>query len=108
MPLSMDDISSVGDTEEMRKQIRNRRKMRTLKNFKFGLKKVETIVVRTGKEQVERIDERVQQGIVLDTNRYKYIGIAINTEGNLKHQIQEMGQKSNKILIEISAIAEKR
>ena len=34
--------------------------------------------------------ERVQQGTVLETDKYKYQGMVINTEGNLKDHIQEM------------------
>ena len=81
--------------------------MATLKNFKYGLKKTDIMIVRTGKEQVERIDERVKQGTVLETDRDKYLGIAINTEGNPKDHIQEIGQKSNIILSEINVIGEK-
>ena len=65
------------------------------------------MIVRTGKEQVERIHERVKQGTVLETDRDKYLGIAINTEGNPKDHIQEIGQKSNIILSEINVIGEK-
>lgn len=36
--------------------------------------------------------------------RCKYLGIVINTEGNLNYLIQEMGQKSCRILSEINAI----
>ena len=66
------------------------------------------MIVRTGKGEVEQIQEIVQQDTVLETDKYKYLGTVINTEGNLKdHHIQEMWQKSNKIL-EINAIRAKR
>ena len=107
MPVFTDRIPAVGDAEEIMKEIKNCRKMATLKNFKYGLKKTDIMIVRTGKEQVERIDERVKQGTVLETDRDKYLGIAINTEGNLKDHIQELGQKSNIILSEINVIGEK-
>ena len=45
----------------------------------------------------------MQQGTVLETDKYKYLGMVINTEGNLKDHIQEMWQKSNKILLQINA-----
>ena len=107
MPVFMDRIPAVGDAEEIMKEIKNCRKMATLKNSKYGLKKTDIMIVRTGKEQVERIDERVKQGTVLETDRDKYLGIAINTEGNPKDHIQEIGQKSNIILSEINVIGEK-
>ena len=37
--------------------------------------------------EVDRIDERVQQGTVLETDRYKYRGTVVNTEGNLKDHL---------------------
>ena len=54
--------------------------------------------VRTGKDEEEKIDERVQQGRVLDTDRYKYLRIIMNTEGYINEKIQEMEQKENKII----------
>lgn len=54
--------------------------------------------VRTGKDEEEKIDERVQQGKVLETDRYKYLRIVMNTEGYINEKIQEMEQKENKII----------
>ena len=81
--------------------------METLKKIECGEMKTKIMLVRPGKE-VEQIDEKVRQGAVLEANRYIHLGIAINTEGNLKDCIQEMGQKSNKILLEINLIGVKR
>ena len=53
----MDDISVAGDAEEIRKGIRNCRKMETLKKFEYGLKKTKIMIVRTGKGEVEQIQE---------------------------------------------------
>ena len=49
----------------------------------------------------------MQQGTVLEKGRCKYLGIVINKKGNLKIHIKEMGQKSNKILLEINATGAK-
>ena len=62
------------------------------------------VIVRTGKGEVEQIQERVHQGTVLETDNNKYLGMVIDTEGNLKHYIQEMWQKSKKIFLEINVI----
>ena len=51
------------------------------------------MVVRRRKEKVEQIDEKVQQSTVLETDKYKYLGMVVNTEGNLKDHMQELGQK---------------
>ena len=55
MPAFMDDISAVGDAEEVEKGIRNCRKMETWKKFDYGLKKTKIMIVRIGKEEVEQI-----------------------------------------------------
>ena len=85
----MDDISAVEDAEEVRKGIRNCRKIETLKKFEYDLKKTKVIIVRTEKGEVEQIQERVQQGTVLETDKYKYLGMVTNIERNLKDHIQE-------------------
>ena len=72
-PVFMDDISAVGNAEEIRKGIKNCRKMETLEKFEYGLKKTKIMTVRTEKEEVEQIQERVQQGTVPETDKYKYL-----------------------------------
>ena len=68
--------------------------METLKKFEYDLKKTKIMIVRTGKEEIAQIQERLQQDTLLETDKYKYLGTVINTEGNLKDHIQEMWQKS--------------
>ena len=94
MPVFMDDISAVGGAEEIRKRIKNCRKTKTLKKVEYGLKKTKIMIVKIGNGKVEQIQERVQQVTVLETDEDKYLGMVINTKGNLKDHIQEMRQKS--------------
>ena len=107
MPVFMDDIAAVGEAEQIRKGIRNCRKMETLKKFEYGLKKTKIMIVRTGQGKKEQIQERVQQGTVVETDRYKYLRMVINTAGNLKDHIQEMWQKPNKILLKINTLEQR-
>ena len=88
MLIFMDDILAVGDAEKIRKGIRNCRKIETLKKFEYGLKKTKLMIVRTGKYEVEQIQKRLQQGTVLETDKYKYLEMVINIERNLKDHIQ--------------------
>ena len=88
MLIFMDDILAVGDAEKIRKGIRNCRKIETLKKFEYGLKKTKLMIVRTGKYEVEQIQKRLQQGTVLERDKYKYLEMVINTERNLKDHIQ--------------------
>ena len=55
----MDNILSIGDAREIRKRIRNCRKIEILKKFEYGQKKTKTMVVKTGKQKVEQIDGRI-------------------------------------------------
>ena len=55
--LCMDDIILVvGNAEEVRKRIKNCRKMETVKKSEYGAKKSKIMVVRNVKEEVEQID----------------------------------------------------
>ena len=42
------------------------------------------MIVRTGKEEVEQMQERMQRATVLETDKYKHLGMVTNTEGNLR------------------------
>ena len=48
IPVFINHIPAVGDAEEIRKGIRNCRKMETLKKFEYGLKKTRIMIVGTG------------------------------------------------------------
>ena len=47
IPVFINHTSAVGDAEEIRKGIRNCRKMETLKKFEYGLKKTRIMIVGT-------------------------------------------------------------
>ena len=97
MPVFMNDISAVEDAEEIRKGIKSCRIMEALKKFEYGLKKTKIMIVRIGKGKVQQTQGRVRQDTVLETDKYKYLGMVVNTEGNLKDHIQEIWQKSIKM-----------
>ena len=61
----------------------------------------------TGKEPEEVIEERVKEGIVQETDIYKYLGMIINKSGNLKDHILELNRKCKVINREITAIGAK-
>ena len=46
-----------------------------------------------GQKPEEIIEERVKEGIVQETDIYKYLGIVINKLGNLKDHILELNRK---------------
>ena len=67
--------------------------METEKKMIYGLKKTRYMVINTGKEPEEVIDERVKEGIVQEVDIYKYLGMVINKSGNLKNHILELNRK---------------
>ena len=71
MPIFMDDIAAVGTADNFRKGIQNCRRMEIEKKMIYELKKTKYMVINTGKEP-EEIIERVKEGIVQETDIYKY------------------------------------
>ena len=57
--------------------------------------------MNTGREMDEEIQERVKGGIVGETSEYKYVGLWLNKEGNLRLHIEN---KKKKIKGQISAM----
>ena len=64
MPVFMDDIATAGKAEHIRKGIKNCTKMEREKKISFGLKKTKYIymIVKTGREEEEEINETVKAG----------------------------------------------
>ena len=59
------------------------------------------------KEKEEAIEERVKEGILQETDIYKYLGMVINKSGNLKYHILELNRKCEVINREISTVGAK-
>ena len=102
MPVFMDDIAAAGTADSIRKGIQNYRRMEAEKKVIHELKKTKYMVINTG-EEPEVMEERVKEGIVQETDIYKYLGMAINKLGNLKY-ILELNGKCEAINREISPV----
>ena len=89
----VDDVMSAGSAEDARRCIRSLGEMERKKKFTFGLKKTNYMVVDTGREAAEEIDEEVRSGKVPETDEYKYVGLWINKEGNCRLHIVKKGKK---------------
>ena len=68
MPVFMDDITAVGTADDIRKVIQNCKRIEIEKKIMYGLKKTEYMIINTGKEPEEVIEERVKEGIVQETD----------------------------------------
>ena len=69
----MDNIAAVGTADTIRKGIQNCRGVEIEKKVIYGLKKTKYMVINTGKEPEEVIEERLKKGIVQETDIYKYL-----------------------------------
>ena len=65
------------------------------------------MVINTGTEPEEVIQQRVKERIVQEIDIWKYLGMVINKSGNLKNHILELNGKCEVINKEISAIGAK-
>ena len=100
MPEYVDDVSTVGEGQDIRNGIRNCREMEKFK-FSYGLIKTKYMIIHTGKDTPEIIDEQVKQGSVEETKEYPYVGLWINQNGNLSSHIQCIKQKVKSSLTEL-------
>ena len=80
MPVFMDDIATAGKAEHMRKGINNFARMEKEKKISFGLKKTKCMIVKIGRKE-EKKNETVKTGRIQRTDRCKYLGITISTDG---------------------------
>ena len=67
--------------------------METKKKFTFGLKKTNYMVLNTGKEVEEEINEKVKGGTVSKTGEYKYVGLWVSEKGDCELHISKKAQK---------------
>ena len=70
MSIYMDDISTTGGIVEIKKGINNCAKLEKEKKMKYWLKKTKYMMVKTGKEREEIVEENVKSGTVLKTETY--------------------------------------
>ena len=107
MPDFIDSIAAVGTADNIMKEIQNCRRMEIEEKMLYGLKKTKYMVINTGKEAEEVIEVRVKEGIVQETDSYKYLGMVINKLGSLKDHVLELNRKYERINREINAIGAK-
>ena len=100
----MDGNAAVGGAEDIRKGIGNCRKMETEMKMEYGLTKTNIVVIKTGKGITEKIEEEVRAGKVKETDKVRYLGMVINSEGSLKDHIHQVETKTNNLSREIKAI----
>ena len=77
------------------------------KKISFGLKKTKYMIVKTGREKEEEINETVKAGRMQRTDKCKYLGMTISTEGQLTEHTKELTSRCDIINQEISAIGAK-
>ena len=88
----VDDLVTAGNAEQVKRTIRSLREMEELKKFTFSVKKTKYMVIETGKEEEEKIEEMIEKGKVEKVDEYKYLGLWINSKGNYREHITKKGQ----------------
>ena len=106
IPVFMDDIATTGKAEHIRKGINNCARMEKERKISFGLKKTKYMIVKTGREE-EEINETMKAGRIQRTDKCKYLGITISTDGQLTEHIKELNTRCDIINREICAIGVK-
>ena len=97
----VDDVMGAGSADKIRTSIRNMRWLEKLKKYTFGLDKTKYMVINTGEEEEEIIEEEVEGGKVEKTEEQEYLGFWVNTEGDCETQIKN---KSDALMGEVSEI----
>ena len=97
MPVFMDDIATAGKAEHIRKGIKNCARMEREKKISFGLKKTKYMIVKTGREEEEEINETAKAGRIQRTDKCKYLGVVISTDGQLTGHIKELTSRCDTI-----------
>ena len=105
MPVFMDPRAAVGTADNIRKGIQICR-MEIEKKMIYGLRKLN--IWLSTQERNQRIEERVNEGKIQETDIYKYLGMVINKLGNLKDHILELNRKCKVINREINTIGAKQ
>ena len=106
MSAFMDVIATAGKEEHIRKVIHNCTRMEKEKKISFGLKKTKYMIIKTGREE-EEINETVKAGRIQRTDKCKYLGITISTDGKVTEHIKELNNRCGIINREICAIGAK-
>ena len=101
----VDDVMSAGTAEDIRKAIRNFAEMEKIKKFTYGLKKTKYMVMKTGREKEESIEERVKEGKVEKVDEYKYVGVMLSEEGDLLHHLDYKLKKMKGQVAEMKSMA---
>ena len=97
----VDDVLGAGTAEKIRTCIRNMRRLEILKKYTFGMDKTKYMIIETGKEEDEIIEEEVEGGLVERTEEHEYLGFWVNESGDCELQIQK---KDKKLKGEVSTI----
>ena len=89
IPVFIADIATTGRAEHIRKGINNCARLEKEKKISFDLKKTKYVIVKTGREE-EEIHETVKAERIQRTDKCKYLGMTISTEGQLTEQLKNL------------------
>ena len=79
--------------------------MEHLKKTTYGLKKTKYMVLKTGREEEETIEEKVKEGVVQKTDEYEYLGFFLDEHANCMHHIEKKGKDIKGQMVALKSIA---
>ena len=97
----VDDVLGAGGAEKIRTCARNMRRLEILKKYTFGMDKTHYLIMKTGKENDELIEEELEGGKIQKTEEHEYLGFWVNVNGDCQTQIEKKGDK---LMGELSSI----
>ena len=102
VPVYVDDILGIGDRLTVIENTRIKEE-----KFKFIKKKSKYMVIKSGKDKEEKVNERIKDGEIEKTDEYKYLGNWINERNNVKRQIKEKKSKLEYMISEVKRAGNK-
>lgn len=88
----MDDIASIGDKTKAEETIRSMRRLETQKKFTFSQEK-SAYLIANGTSQSEKLETRIEMGILRQVKEYKYLGTIVNDDMDMKGELKKMKGK---------------
>ena len=102
MSVFLGGILAVGTADNIRKGIQNCGRMEIERKIIYELRQTKYMVINTGNEPEEAIEEIVKVGIAQKAAIYKNPEMVINKSGNLKDHTLELNRKFKVIKREVS------
>ena len=101
VPVYVNDMLGIGDRLTVKGLLRIQELWKRRKKIKFSKKTSKHMLIKSGKDKEEKVDEIIQYGEIEKTEEYKYLGNWINERNNVMRQIEERKSKLEYMISEV-------